>query len=61
MSKICIKCGKDIPENSKEDVCEYCLNKMNGKIRKVIEILGGGLLSIVLLILTKGKYRGPRV
>jgi predicted nucleic acid-binding Zn ribbon protein len=58
MSKYCINCGKEIPQNIEQDTCKRCQNKKNGKFRKGIEIFFGGLLSIVLLIITKGKFRG---
>jgi predicted nucleic acid-binding Zn ribbon protein len=63
MSKYCIKCGRPIPQNSKSDSCENCQNKKNGKIRKIGEgVLGIGSLvvSIVLLVITRGKFGGPK-
>jgi hypothetical protein len=63
MSKYCKKCGKEIPLNSKKDTCENCQNKKNGIIRKIGEgVLGIGSLvvSIVLLVITRGKFGGPK-
>jgi DNA-directed RNA polymerase subunit RPC12/RpoP len=65
MSKFCKKCGeeREIPQNSKEDFCEYCQNKWWSTARKV----GVGIISvavpiggIVLMIATKGKAGGTK-
>ena len=63
MSKYCEKCGKEIPQNSKKDLCEYHQNKKNGTIRKIGEGILGGLgliISVVLFVITKGKLGGPK-
>lgn len=63
MSKFCEKCGKEIPQNSKEDTCENCQNKKWGILRKIGEwVLGalGIVASIALPIFTKGKINGPK-
>ena len=63
MSKFCEKCGKEIPQSSKKDVCESCQNKTYGKRRKILE---GALAvavpvgSFALLVITKGKFGGPK-
>jgi len=63
MSKYCKKCRKEIPQNSKKNLCENCQNKKNGTIRKI----GEGTLAIVafvgsiaLAVITKGKLGGPK-
>ncbi|MDO9086020.1 MAG: hypothetical protein Q7U53_07435 [Anaerolineaceae bacterium] len=63
MSKFCIKCGKEIPQNSKNDVCAHCQNSKNGKIRKIGEgalAVGGLVVSIAVMLITKGKFGGPK-
>lgn len=63
MSKHCKKCGKEIPQNSKVDSCESCQNKEYGKARKILEVLGTlavSIGSVVLLVITKGKFGGPK-
>lgn len=63
MSKFCNNCGKEIPQNSKKEVCEHCQNKKHEKIRKIGEIglaVGGSLLSIAIAVITKGKFGGPK-
>lgn len=57
MSKLCKKCSKEIPQNSKKDICENCQNKTLGMLR----IIGEGVLMIggvVLAIITNGKLGG---
>lgn len=63
MSKYCKKCGKEIPQTSKNNFCENCHNKKNEVIRKI----GEGTLALVLLlgstalaVITKGKLGGPK-
>ena len=63
MSKYCMQCGKEIPKNSKNDSCENCQNKKNGKIRRILEGVvgfGGLVVSFGLLVITKGKFGGPK-
>ena len=60
MSKYCKKCGKEIPQNSKSDSCEYCQNKGNGKNRKIVEGVVGLVVSVVLFVITRGKSGGPK-
>jgi hypothetical protein len=63
MSKYCKKCGKEIPQTSKKDLCEYHQNEENGKIRKIGEGVLGLVVtavSIGLLVITKGKFGGPK-
>ncbi len=58
MIKYCKKCNRELPQNSKTDTCEYCQNKNNGKIRKVLEgALGvlGTVVAVGLWIINKGK------
>jgi hypothetical protein len=63
MNKICKKCGNEMPQNSKKDICDNCQNKRLGTVRKVGEV-GLGILSVVgsvaLAIVTKGKVGGPK-
>jgi len=59
MSKYCKKCGKELPESNKKNRCENCQNKTNGVIRKI----GEGVLlvvSLAVLVITKGKFGGPK-
>jgi len=63
MSKYCKKCGKEIPQNSKKDLCEYHQNEKNGKNRKILEVVGGLVVSVgsvVLFVITRGKFGGPK-
>ena len=63
MSKFCKECGKEIPQNSKKDLCEYHQNKKNGKIRKIVEGILGGLgliITVGLIVIGKGKFGGPK-
>ena len=63
MIKYCEKCGKEIPQNNKNDQCENCQNKKNGNIRKIGEValgLVGTIVSIGLLVITRGKFGGPK-
>lgn len=61
MRKLCKKCGKEIPQNSKKDTCENCQSKTFGTVRKIGE---GALMVVVvvgtaaLAIITKGKLGG---
>jgi len=62
MSKYC-QCGKEIPQNSKNDSCERCQNKKNGKIRRILEgVVGIGSLvvSVGLFVISRGKFGGPK-
>lgn len=63
MSKYCKKCNKEIPQNSKNNLCENCQNKTDGVIRKI----GVGALAILVFVCTpvlaeiiKGKLGGPK-
>ena len=63
MSKYCKKCGKEIPQNSKNDSCENCQNKKNGTIRKIGEGILGGLgliITVGLIVIGKGNFGGPK-
>jgi hypothetical protein len=60
MSKYCKKCGKEIPQNSKKDSCEHCQNKENGITRKILGGLMSFVFSVVLLVISRGKYGGPK-
>lgn len=63
MSKYCNKCGKEIPQNSKKNICENCQNKTNGAIRKIGErVLALVVLvgSTALTVIIKGKLGGPK-
>ncbi len=61
MSKYCKECGKELPQNSKTDSCEFHQNEKNGKTRKILEgVLGvaGVVFSIGLMVITKGRFGG---
>jgi hypothetical protein len=63
MSKYCIKCGKEIPQNNLNDSCENCQNKKNLIIRKIGEgVLGfiGLVVTVGLIVIGKGKFGGPK-
>jgi hypothetical protein len=66
MSKFCRKCGKEIPQNSKKNVCENCDNKKWGTLRKVGEtalgviVTFGGIAGIALCVVKKGKSSGSK-
>jgi len=64
MSKFCKKCGKEIPLESKKNICENCQNERNGKLRKFGQgalAVGGTVLSVALVVVTKGKIGNPKV
>ena len=46
MSKYCKECGKELPQNSKTDSCEFHQNEKNGKTRKILE----GVLGVAALL-----------
>ena len=51
MTKFCIKCGKEIPQNRMGKKCENCQNKVYGVVRNIVV----GLASagdVVLVVLT---------
>ncbi len=54
MANVCKKCGKPLPMNYKHKKCERCINEQAETIRKIGKI-GGTLLSVALLVVTKGK------
>lgn len=60
MNKFCKQCGKEIPQSSKKDICENCQNKKWGILRKIGEVALGGVVGIVALVITKGKFGGPK-
>ncbi len=63
MSKYCKKCGKEIPQTSKNDLCEYHQNEESGKIRKIGEgvlVVAGLVVTTVIALITKGKFGGPK-
>ena len=63
MSNYCKECGKELPQNSKTNSCEFHQNKKNGKTRRILEgVLGvaGAIFSIGLLVITKGKFGNPK-
>lgn len=59
MTKFCIKCGKEIPQDSKKEKCERCQNKKYGVFRKIIMGLAS-LGALLLVIITKGKFGGSK-
>ena len=64
MSKYCKKCGKEIPQDSKVNICENCQNRANGVIRKIGESVGVVAVFVggaVLAAIIKGKLGGPKV
>ena len=58
MSKYCKECGKELPQNSKTDSCEFHQNEKNGKTRKILEGVAGVVISIGLIVITKGRFGG---
>ena len=64
MSKNCKKCGRPLPQTSKNDLCEYHQSEVNGKIRKIGEgvlAVAGTIVTVALLVITKGKFGGPKI
>ncbi len=64
MSKNCKKCKRELPQNSKIDICENCQNIKNGKIRRVLKGAVGVLgtaVTVGLWIITKGKSETPEI
>jgi len=63
MKKYCSKCQKEIPQKSKNNLCENCQNKTNGRIRifaKRVLTIVGTVGTLALYVLTKGKIGGPK-
>lgn len=63
MSNYCKECGKELLKNSNADLCEYHQNKKNGKTRRILEGALGVVVAVVsvgLLVITKGKFGGPK-
>lgn len=61
MSNVCRKCNKILPEGYKYNECEHCRGKKAGLVKKIIKVAGAGagaVLSVGLLIVTKGKLGG---
>jgi predicted nucleic acid-binding Zn ribbon protein len=56
MSKTCKKCGKEIPQDSKKNICESCKNERNGVVKKVLGTAGSIALTVVAVVVTKGKF-----
>lgn len=50
MKKLCKKCKKELPKNSKEKLCEACLNKKAQNAKKGVGILGTVLGIVVCVI-----------
>ena len=60
---VCKKCNKPLPEGYKYDECEHCLGEKAGLAKRIIKGAGvgvGALLSVGLLIVTKGKLDGKK-
>ena len=56
---VCKKCNKPLPEVYKYDEYEHCLGEKAELAKKIINgegVSAGVVLSIGLLILTKGKF-----
>ncbi len=63
MSKYCMQCGKEIPQNSKNETCEKCQNKKYKNIREIGEVVSGFVFTVVsigLFVITKGKFGSPK-
>ena len=55
----CKKCKRSLPEGSKEKWCENCKGKRAQSIKdagKAALAVGGTVLSVALLVVTKGKF-----
>jgi hypothetical protein len=64
MSKFCEKCGKEIPQSSKKDLCESCQNKTYGKARKFVDgakwVVFTVAVPAITILISKGKFGGPK-
>lgn len=59
MSKFCKKCGKEIPQSSKKDLCENCQNNRFSKVRKfgaAALSIGGTIIGSIAVYLIKGGH-----
>lgn len=60
---VCTKCNKPLPVEYKYDECEHCRGEKAGLAKKIIKGAGAGagaVLSVALLIVTKGKFGGKK-
>ena len=58
--KNCIKCGKSLSKSEIKKAaskCENCLGKQAKKVKGIFAGIGTGLVSIVILITTRGGKR----
>ncbi len=53
--KICKKCGRPLPKNSKGNKCEHCKIVDNSKIKKATKVLGTVVLTSIGAYLTYKK------
>lgn len=56
----CKKCKRTLPEGSKEKLCENCRGKRAQAIKdagKAVLAVGGTVLSLALVVVTKGKIK----
>lgn len=59
----CKKCKKLLPEGYKYAECEHCCGEKAGLAKRIIKGAGAGagaVLSIGLLIVTKGRFGGKK-
>lgn len=52
MAEKCKKCGKDLPNNYKGDICGYCKNKEIDKTKNAVGILTA-IATVISIILFK--------
>ncbi len=55
MTKKCKKCGKEIPENSNNDLCECC--SRGDKKKNLLSAFLWGVVGVAVFVATKGKRR----
>lgn len=56
--KACKKCGKELPEDRDDKLCEECREKRNGPIRKILIDAGTvGVAAAAVLVSTAGKSK----
>lgn len=54
-SKVCKKCGRNLPEKYKYKYCEFCRTQKAEKAKTVLKSAGAVVASIALVVVTKGK------
>lgn len=60
---VCKKCNKPLPVGYKYDECEHCRGEKAGLVKNILKGARAGagvVLSVGLLIVTKGRFGGKK-